>query len=407
MNYRHFLGLVLVTLSSSLLSHTALAVPSFARQTGMSCASCHTVFPELNAFGRSFKLNGYTLTGIKQVSGKNLQINELPPLSMMLQVAAVNSKQEVDGTPRNPSTSYSLPDELSLFFAGEISPHLGSFIQMTMEQGTGFSLDNTDIRFANRTSNDITYGVTLNNSPSSQDVWNSTPVWGYPWTHGAEITAPLIADALAQNVAGLGVYADWGNNLYTELGLYSATNPFDAPSGSAPGQVRVHGSAPYWRLAWNKTLSNNDNLMLGTYGMQTDLVEETNYDGPTDSYDDVAIDAQYEHPLSDSEDTLSVHASYTDEKQALALSGGGSPRLKSTRLDGTYHWGHELAATLGYANNSSNSNSLEDTAYTGQLSYLPWQNTKFTLQYVAYSKLAGNSKVSDANTLALQAWLLW
>ncbi|MCF6173328.1 MAG: substrate-binding domain-containing protein, partial [Campylobacteraceae bacterium] len=47
---------------------TAMAIPSFARQTGLSCAACHTVFPELTSFGRQFKLNGYTLTGIKTIN---------------------------------------------------------------------------------------------------------------------------------------------------------------------------------------------------------------------------------------------------------------------------------------------------------------------------------------------------
>ena len=39
----------------------AHAVPSFARQTGMNCVACHvgSFGPQLTAFGRSFKLNGY------------------------------------------------------------------------------------------------------------------------------------------------------------------------------------------------------------------------------------------------------------------------------------------------------------------------------------------------------------
>ena len=39
----------------------AHAVPSFGRQMGMECSGCHTVFPELNSFGRQFKLRGFTL----------------------------------------------------------------------------------------------------------------------------------------------------------------------------------------------------------------------------------------------------------------------------------------------------------------------------------------------------------
>src|SRR5712691_5884239 len=46
---------------------TALAVPSFARQTGMACEACHTVYPELTHFGRVFKASGYVLDNLKQV----------------------------------------------------------------------------------------------------------------------------------------------------------------------------------------------------------------------------------------------------------------------------------------------------------------------------------------------------
>src|SRR5271168_4675421 len=72
---------------------TALAVPSFARQTGMACEACHTVFPELTHFGRVFKANGYTLTNTKQVrdvtSTKEelLQLAQFPPLSIMAQIS--------------------------------------------------------------------------------------------------------------------------------------------------------------------------------------------------------------------------------------------------------------------------------------------------------------------------------
>src|SRR5215472_1541751 len=41
----------------------AQALPSFARQTGQPCGTCHTDFPALTPFGRSFKLRGYTAGG--------------------------------------------------------------------------------------------------------------------------------------------------------------------------------------------------------------------------------------------------------------------------------------------------------------------------------------------------------
>src|SRR2546429_7574218 len=45
-----------------LLGREAAAIPSFARQTDMPCSQCHTLSfgPALTAYGRAFKLNGYT-----------------------------------------------------------------------------------------------------------------------------------------------------------------------------------------------------------------------------------------------------------------------------------------------------------------------------------------------------------
>ena len=54
----------------------AQAVPSFARQTGMACVSCHSGnYPALNAFGRAFLTSGYTMRGAAPlVEGEDLSI---------------------------------------------------------------------------------------------------------------------------------------------------------------------------------------------------------------------------------------------------------------------------------------------------------------------------------------------
>jgi len=41
------------------------ALPSFARQTGQPCSTCHSAFPQLTPFGRRFKLEGYTAGGTR------------------------------------------------------------------------------------------------------------------------------------------------------------------------------------------------------------------------------------------------------------------------------------------------------------------------------------------------------
>lgn len=175
-----------------LASSNALAVPSFARQTGLPCQACHTTFPELTPFGRTFKLNGYTLTGLRQIEAPSsgstggLKISQIPPLSAMVQAGFTNTAHKEPGTQNN---NVEFPQQLSFFFAGEVAPHLGSFIQVTYAQPDDkFGLDNTDIRFANQASlagADTIYGINFNNNPTVEDLWNSTPAWGFPWSESA------------------------------------------------------------------------------------------------------------------------------------------------------------------------------------------------------------------------------
>ena len=85
------LGLAASALFS--LPTSVWAVPSYARQTGMACQACHTVFPELTPFGRRFKLNGYQIDNLPQVQGitpskdVSLLLNQIPPFSLMLQAS--------------------------------------------------------------------------------------------------------------------------------------------------------------------------------------------------------------------------------------------------------------------------------------------------------------------------------
>ena len=84
-----------------------------------------------------------------------------------------------------PATSSS-PQAVSLFLAGAWGSHVGSFVQVTYDpQADHFSWDNTDIRYANNSGKlfpkQLTYGITMNNNPTVEDLWNSTPAWGFPF----------------------------------------------------------------------------------------------------------------------------------------------------------------------------------------------------------------------------------
>src|SRR5580704_10252537 len=99
-----FSTLCTVALSLILFVPEASAIPSYSRQTGLPCASCHYAPPELNPFGRQFKLEGYTFTTKAQVNDDKkdhnavLQLLESFPLSIVLDTSITATKSPQPGT---------------------------------------------------------------------------------------------------------------------------------------------------------------------------------------------------------------------------------------------------------------------------------------------------------------------
>ncbi len=273
----------------------------------------------------------------------------------MMQVSFTHVQNSPSGS-QNDDVQF--PQEFSLFYAGEISDHAGSFAQVTYEQASGnFGWDNTDIRYANELpDSNLTYGLTLNNSPTVQDVWNTGPVWGYPWSGPGDAAPagptvqPFIGseDFVALSSGGLGIYGLWNDTIYAELTAYRSAHVGTAAPDGGSNQT-ITNVAPYWRLAWEHAAANGDNLMVGTYGMWANF-HPNGIDGQTDRYIDTALDTQYQHPFA-SGDSLSVHASITHEDQDIHSTGtADSLSFNSAKVDGTYHLGSHATATLAYFN---------------------------------------------------------
>jgi hypothetical protein len=427
------LGLVLV------LSSDAEAVPSYSRQTGLECVVCHSNPPELTGFGRRFKLNGYTLTDMKpdtSIGAGNLKINRYFPLSVMFIADVTAANKRVPGA-QNGNAQF--PQTLSAFLAGEIAPHLGGQVQVTYShQSDHFTLDNTDIRYGNHGKlggKDVSYGLTLNNNPTVEDLWNSTPAWGYPWiapnsTPGPN-AKPVLAGSLAQDVAGLGVYGMWNDHLYAGLTLYRSEHAGGPqPATGTNFAFNVQGVAPYWRLAWQQTWGLNY-LEIGTYGMYLRTVPGAST-GLRDTYFDRCLDLQYERPFG--VNLLTLHATYLHEKADLdATFAAGSAAMSShqldtVRVDATYHVRSRYTFTLaGFSTTGSSDAALYAQApITGsgtgspatsgvivQGGYWPSQNVEISVQYTGYTKFNGASRdydgagrnASDNNATYVAVWL--
>ncbi len=428
-------GIIVIVVSvavSLLLPLSAHAVPSFARQTGLDCAACHTVFLELTPFGRSFKVRGYTMTNVTQGQTAQLKENYYPPVSAMLLLSMtdISTKQ-----PDTQNGNVLLPDALSLFYAGRISDKLGAYAQVTYsEPDDHFSMDNTDIRFADEIPN-LVYGLTFNNNPTVQDLWNSTPAWGFPFVASSVAPSPAAAaqidGTLAQQVAGLGASGYWNNLIYAELTAYRSSQVGGAQPPESGSTDVIAGVAPYWRIAAEKSWGNNS-LEVGTYGIRVKRYP-SGVTGPTDDFTDYAFDAQYQYITE--LHIVTVHSTWIHEKQDWNASfpiaaTNASDSLQTFKINGIYYYKRTVGGSLGYFSTTGDTDPLlyapasvtgsatgspDSNGWTVELDYLPWLNTKFIVQYTFYDKFNGGRsnydgsgrRASDNNTLFVAAWLMF
>jgi hypothetical protein len=418
----------------------ASAIPSYARQTGFPCKSCHYMPPELTPLGRAFKLNGYTMAGKPTVTspGKGntgaLNILESFPLSVLFDTAftSLRSPQPVPqsggGTATSQNGSFQFPEDASLFLAGAWSTHVGSFVQVTYSsQNDHFTWDNSDIRYANSTklfNKDLAYGITLNNNPTVEDLWNSTPAWGYPWVSSDWAPKPnagaIINGGLAQDVAGIGGYAMWDNHLYFNGTIYrSAHIGAPLPNIGVDGSgnflpINIRGVAPYWRVAWQQTWKNNY-LEVGTYGMHVKSTPggPLGVTGLEDGYTDWAVDFQDDLTIPRLRgDVVSIRGTYIRENSSLVATASSitgdtliQHHLNTVQANAEYHFGDKYSGTIGYFNVNGTPDPnifAPGVPVTGNLngdprsagiianvSWWPVQNIGLTLQYTGYTRFNG------------------
>ena len=300
----------------------AQALPSFARQTGQPCGTCHTDFPALTPYGRRFKLLGYTAGGgefrttpfssqagsdaraeLDKLRGYAKAVNPpatdaskeyVPPISMMAIVGYTHTQGPTVAPPTDP---YKANDNVvlspfSAFWGGAITDNIGAFAQVTYSapdplsalSGTPadqfkhtWSWDNADVRYAN----------TANIGRARRGLWHhrqqQSDRSGFV-EHHAGVVLPLRRIVTCRHARRQHddrgrvcracrrrrrLYDDQrpalsGIDRHTRRSgsasrTRSVSNPFDAPG-------LFGGVAPYWRVALEPHWGRHS-LMVGTFGM--------------------------------------------------------------------------------------------------------------------------------------------
>jgi hypothetical protein len=422
-----------------------VVVPSFARQTGLACAVCHYQYLQLTPFGRRFKLNGYTLRGLKFITDAKAADHGVPLFLTPIPALAIESQSAMTYTNRREPGSQNFytqfPQQVSLFYAGAITSHMGTLSQFTYYQQPGtFQIDNTDIRAVWRTtfanSQSLIFALDANNNPTVQDVWNSTPAWGWPFFTAQGIPGAAAGPAIESfggNVVSFGSYIVYNDLLYLEGSVYhsaiqGATIP---PNQNDPGTAGlIDGVAPYWRAALEHSFGTNY-VEVGTFGM-AGHVHPTGVFGPTNAFSDIGLDAQVEFPFGKSGVIIGRGSwiNETNSLNALFQSGGAASqknRVTTWNANVSMQPNQRYQLTLGWiATTGSTDNILYAPAiYTGSRLGNPntdgpieefhvnlWQNARIGLQALQYEKFNGSSSNYDGflrqangnNTMTLFLW---
>ena len=431
--------LFLVLLSAVLRTNPAIALPSFAIQTGQPCAACHigAFGPQLTPYGRDFKLHGYVAS-----DGKDHGL----PLAWTTQSSFTHTwAPQLGGAAPGfkPNDNVAL-DQTSLYWAGRITPEVGGFIEF-MYDGVSQQpqLGNVDIRHASEgqlLDHDLLWGVTFNNSPTVQDPWNSTPAWGFPYNRSPlaprPMAATLIDGGIAQRAAGAGAYALWNDLLYLESDVYKGLN---TAALQAVGQVPVDSGdqttafIPYARLAIIEDWERH-HLEVGAYGISANVFPAGDPGlGLSNRTTDAALDATYQFisdPSKVTSDRLSAHATYIhetarmDASSAQTLSGMLLDHsLDTMRVDVSYSFSATVTPSAQYFRTtgttdinywSTPNGSPNSDGMIFEVAYVPWGkpdspfpnlNLRLAAQYVNYFSFDGSSaNARNNNNFYFSLW---
>jgi hypothetical protein len=204
----------------------------------------------------------------------------------------------------------------------------------------------------------------------------------------------------------------------------------------------VKGAAPYLRFAYEHQWGRSS-LEAGVYGADFTLYPggapgaSVPLTGPGNRFRDIAEDFQYQYIA----DKHLITVAGTRIHENMTLNASADPEvgpnlhndLTTTRVWGTYYYERRLGGTAGYFSTVGSTDAALYTPGTSpgvigsatgrpdtkgwmvEANYVPWLNTKISLQYTAYQKFNGGSSnydgfgrnASDNNTLYALIWFAY
>ncbi|MDA8156368.1 MAG: hypothetical protein M0Z52_07935 [Actinomycetota bacterium] len=416
------------------VTQRAEAVPSFARQIKAPCSACHTVWPNLNQYGRQFKVNAYTDASPDWNVIKNDRLNLFYVFPVSARIIFEPYQLEQDGSAPNPNpvnNSYNVNttqiDNMQIFFASRIYKYAGVFtsVESGSIPGGSFSVAVSKVAFAYPFSNGDTIGAVLfYGLPTAADPFNSFGGWdrdiaspdteGLPWVLNKGWTYNFWD---GNNLGGVihGYFLD--NRLYAAIGATRGGNVEDAdgvaasfmhslpatPFGTAEGATG-NPFGLYGRLAWDQSLPHGSVTFGGAVYTGRENVSDTGvttFIGST-HVNRQYIDASLEQDLGDAGQHLVEAKGIFGFGQETGLAplgtfegnlpgtlGAGDKRSfngGAVEADYFYNRTYGVVGQYNWVNNFHVDPNDFDPARTQHtwlvgLNYLPWYNTKVQFIY--------------------------
>ncbi len=391
------LGILVFFLVVLMIPHESQAVPSYARQVQKPCTACHTIWPNLNQYGRQFKVKAYT-----DVSEKWEMINK-DSMNFMT-ILPVSGRVLFFPEIKNPTGPSSTElDHVALYLAGRLHDYAGVFASAEYSPDDGaFGLPTVKAAFQYPLGEGNTIGfVAFKGLATSADPFNSLGGRDRDVAWGDE-SKPFVLRAgwtlNFWNESNLGYVVHGyfiGNRLYAAVGAMRGGKSDDPSGGVMANSDTADPYDMYYRLAWDQKLPNGAvTVGAGYYDGKQRLLDPTTFDPLYESkvkrtYVDLSLEQNFGE-----DHMVELQALYGSGKETNVFAGDEERQFNGFYIQGSYFFDRMIGVVI-----SQNDITFKDGAATDNgisplfgmdkvsstlvsLNYLPWLNTKFAFQYV-------------------------
>ncbi len=394
-----------------LLPNLSHGVPSFARQIQKPCTACHSVWPNLNQYGRQFKVKAYTDVSPEWKLEKRDGLNLLYIFPLSVRATSFLYIREDDDQAGVHKDSTRIPDQFDIFLASRVYDYAGVFAFGAWTPDDGWNLPALKMAAQYPLGQGNTIGLVVFKGPSTAaDPFNSFGGRDRPLVFGGESTPNVLTHGWTFNPSDEGNMGAiihgyfWGNRLYAAAGAERGGRSEDVSGDTllnASQGARTAESNPigyYFRLAWDQKLPNGAVTIGAAYNNGKQRITQLGSSFPASAspigtpfetraeriFADISLEQNF------AEDHLvEVQALYGYGKEKNVFGSDEARRFHGFHVEGSYFFQRKYGLAAAYNYLTTRDVLASDvTGDIGQIrgwliavKYLPWANTKLALQY--------------------------